>query len=115
MVSLGRRPQEWKQLHTRPALVARGVEELERFAGLTRLLFRRAVADITLNGLAIRKGERVILCLLAANRDPDRFPNPHELSVMRPVSVTSVWVEGETHAWGRLLFAWQPLPPRWPW
>jgi len=82
--ALARHPQEWKQLHTRPALVARGVEELQRFAGLTRLLFRRAVADISLNGLAIRKGERVILCLLAANRDPDRFPEPHELSVMRP-------------------------------
>ena len=57
--ALARHPQEWKQLHTRPALVARGVEELQRFAGLTRLLFRRAVADITLNGLAIHKGERV--------------------------------------------------------
>src|SRR6202041_3067606 len=82
--ALARHPQEWKQLHTRPALVARGVEELQRFAGLTRLLFRRAIADTTLKGLAIRKGERVILCLLAANRDPDRFPDPHELSVIRP-------------------------------
>ena len=82
--ALARHPQEWKQLHARPALVARGVEELQRFAGLTRLLFRRAIADITLNGLAIRKGDRVILCLLAANRDPDRFPDPHELSMMRP-------------------------------
>ena len=36
--ALARHPQEWKQLHTRPALVARGVEELQRFAGLTRLL-----------------------------------------------------------------------------
>jgi cytochrome P450 len=82
--ALARHPQEWKQLHARPALVARGVEELQRFAGLTRLLFRRAVADITLNGLAIPKGDRVILCLLAANRDPDRFPNPHQLSMVRP-------------------------------
>jgi cytochrome P450 len=82
--ALARHPEEWRQLHARPALVARGVEELMRFAGLTRLLFRRALADTTLNGLAIRKGERVILCLLAANRDPDRYPNPHQLSVTRP-------------------------------
>jgi cytochrome P450 len=81
--ALARHPQEWKRLHVQPALVARGVEELQRFAGLTRLLFRRATADITLNGLRIRKGERVILCLLAANRDPERYPDPHELSVMR--------------------------------
>jgi cytochrome P450 len=82
--ALVRHPQEWQRLHARPALVARGVEELQRFAGLTRLLFRRALADTTLNGLAIRKGERVILCLPAANRDPDRFPDPGQFSVTRP-------------------------------
>ncbi len=52
--------------------------------GLTRPLFRRAVVDTTLNGLSIRNGDRVILCLLAANRDPERYPDPHQLSVMRP-------------------------------
>jgi cytochrome P450 len=76
-------PQEWRRLHAQPLLVARGVEELQRFAGLTRLLFRRAIADISLNGIAIRKSERVILCLLAANRDPERYPDAHELSVTR--------------------------------
>jgi cytochrome P450 len=81
--ALARHPQEWHRLHARPALVARGVEELLRFAGLTRLLFRRALADTTVNGLAVRKGDRVILCLLAANHDPDRYPDPHQLSVMR--------------------------------
>jgi cytochrome P450 len=81
--ALARHPQEWKRLHMRPALVARGVEELQRFAGLTRLLFRRAIADTTLNGLSLREGDRVILSLLAANRDPERFPEPHEFSVMR--------------------------------
>jgi cytochrome P450 len=76
-------PQEWKRLHSQPVLVARGVEELQRFAGLTRLLFRRATSDINLNGISIRKGDRVILCLLAANRDPERYPNADELSVTR--------------------------------
>jgi cytochrome P450 len=80
---LARHPQEWQRLHRRPALVARGVEELQRFAGLTRLLFRRATADTTLNGLSIRRGDRVILSLRAANRDPERNPDPHEFSVMR--------------------------------
>ena len=78
------RPQEWEQLHLHPALVTRGVEELQRFAGLTRVLFRRAIADTTLNGLSIRNGDRVILSLQAANRDPERYPEPGEFSVMRP-------------------------------
>jgi cytochrome P450 len=81
--ALAQHPQEWERLHRRPALVARGVEELQRFAGLTRLLFRRAIADTTLNGLSIRRGDRVILSLRAANRDPARYPDPDEFSVMR--------------------------------
>jgi cytochrome P450 len=82
--ALARHPQEWNRLHQRPALVARGVEELQRFAGLTRVLFRHAITDTTINGLSIRKGDRVILSLLAANRDPGRYPDPHQLCVMRP-------------------------------
>jgi cytochrome P450 len=81
--ALASHPPEWRRLHAQPLLVARGVEELQRFAGLTRLLFRRAMADINLNGISIRKGDRVVLCLLAANRDPERYPDAGELSVIR--------------------------------
>jgi cytochrome P450 len=81
--ALATHPQEWQRLHTRPSLVARGVEELQRFAGLTRLLFRQAIVDTALNGISIRKGDRVILNLLAANRDPERYPDPHQFSVTR--------------------------------
>lgn len=81
---LASHPEEWRQLHLHPALVARGVEELQRFAGLTRVLFRRAIADTTLNGLSIRNGDRVILSLQAANRDPERYPEPQKFSPMRP-------------------------------
>jgi cytochrome P450 len=82
--ALAQHPEEWSKLHQRPALVARGVEELQRFAGLTRVLFRQAIADTTLNGLPIRKGDRVILSILGANRDAGRYPDSHQLSVMRP-------------------------------
>lgn len=81
--ALLRHPQEWQRLHARPTLIGRGVEELLRFAGLTRLLFRGAIADTTVNGIHIREGERVILCILAANRDPERFPDADALSVTR--------------------------------
>jgi cytochrome P450 len=82
--ALARHPQQWQRLRAQPELVSRALEELQRFTGLTRLLFRRALCDTTLNGLKVRKGERVVLCLLAANRDPDRFSNPHQLFVERP-------------------------------
>lgn len=77
--ALLRHPPSWNRLHKQPALMPRAVEELLRFPGLTRLLFRRATENIDLNGAQIRKGERVILRITAANRDMERFPHPNHL------------------------------------
>lgn len=76
-------PLEWDRLHRQPALVARAVEELLRFAGLTRLVYRQAIVDTNIDGVQIRRGDRLILRIFAANRDPDRFVNPNIVSVMR--------------------------------
>ena len=72
---------EWRLLHAQPDLVEQAVEELLRFAGLTRVLFRRAVEDVDLNGTSVRKGDRVVLRIIAANRDPARFQCPHQVNV----------------------------------
>jgi cytochrome P450 len=76
-------PQEWSLLHQQPELTEQAIEELLRYAGLARTLFRTATADLELNGFSIRKGERIILRIVAANHDPERFPDPHRLDVTR--------------------------------
>jgi cytochrome P450 len=82
-LALIQHPQEWRLLHQQPALTEQAIEELLRYAGLARTLFRRASADLDLNGFSIRKGERVILRIIAANRDPERFSDPHRVDVTR--------------------------------
>jgi cytochrome P450 len=76
-------PQEWSLLHQQPELTEQAIEELLRYAGLARILFRTVTADLDLNGFSIRKGERIILRIVAANRDPERFSEPHRLDVTR--------------------------------
>jgi cytochrome P450 len=76
-------PDEWSRLHHAPDLIAQATEELLRYAGLARILFREASADADLNGTKIRKGERLILRIFAANRDPERFSQPNQLDVTR--------------------------------
>ena len=76
-------PAEWTLLHHEPGLVEQAIEELLRRAGLVRILARRAMDSIDLNGVSIRKGERIILRIVAANRDPDRFSCPEELDLTR--------------------------------
>jgi cytochrome P450 len=76
-------PQEWSLLHQQPELTEQAIEELLRYAGLARTLFRTAAADVDLNGFSIRKGERIILRIVAGNRDPERFLDPHRVDVTR--------------------------------
>jgi len=76
-------PQEWRLLHQQPGLMEQAIEELLRYAGLVRILLRTATAEVDLNGAFIRRGERIILRIVAANRDPERFSHPNKVDVAR--------------------------------
>ena len=52
------------------------IEELLRLDPPLHLFQRYALEDLECAGIALRKGERVGLLLGAANRDPERFPDP---------------------------------------
>jgi cytochrome P450 len=75
--------EAWRLLHEQSELMEQAMEELLRYAGVARILFRRATEDVDLGGFAIRKGERIVLRVFAANRDPERFSDPGRFDVMR--------------------------------
>jgi cytochrome P450 len=81
--ALTQQPEAWTLLHSRPELIDHAIEELLRYAGLVRILSRAAQEDIDLNGTIIRKGQRIILRILAGNRDPERFSNPNQVEIAR--------------------------------
>src|SRR3984885_973946 len=76
-------PHQWTLLHQQPGLTEQAVDELLRYAGLARTLSRTATVDINLNGSSIRKGDQIILRIIAGNRDPERFSHPHQVDVTR--------------------------------
>jgi hypothetical protein len=82
-VALLRYSQEWSLLHRKPGLMEPAIEELLRYACLVRILSRTATTDIDLNGTLIRSGERIILRIVAANRDPERFSHPNQVDLAR--------------------------------
>jgi cytochrome P450 len=75
----------WREMvAANPGTSRRLTEELLRMVTPTRHLGRHATEDVDLSGEwgpghLIRTGQRVILFLEAANRDPARFPDPHQL------------------------------------
>ena len=82
-LALVQSPEQWAVLHREPRLVEHAVEELLRCSGLPSILFRRAIEDIKVNGAHIRKGERIVLKVRAANLDPAHFPHAERLDVKR--------------------------------
>ncbi|HEY0412268.1 MAG TPA: cytochrome P450 [Allosphingosinicella sp.] len=62
------------------------VEEVLRLHPPELMVPRLTLASVTLGGVSIPKGERVMLCLAAANRDPGRFADAERLSLDRPAS-----------------------------
>lgn len=66
--------------------VADAMEELLRYATPSRAQFRRALADVNLNGTKIERGQRVILMLAEANRDPAEFSDPDRFDPRRAAS-----------------------------
>ena len=76
-------PEQLAELRANPDLMPGAVEELLRYLSIADIFFRYAADDIELGGETIGKGSTVIVSLLAANRDPDRFDNPDTLDVRR--------------------------------
>jgi cytochrome P450 len=76
-------PEAVARLRAEPTSMPRAVEELLRLASPARAVFREAAAPIDLAGVHIRCGERVVLLLAEANRDPARFPDPDRLDLER--------------------------------
>lgn len=76
-------PESLEQFRSRPEIAGSAVEELLRFESPVQHTARIAPADMQLGGKTIKKGSRVVAVLAAANRDPNRFPDPDRVDLLR--------------------------------
>ncbi|NEW49514.1 cytochrome P450 [Nocardia cyriacigeorgica] len=76
-------PDQLAELHADPELMPGAVEELLRYLSVADIFYRYATEDIELGGEMIGKGSTVVVSLLAANHDPQRFDNPDTLDIHR--------------------------------
>ncbi|MEU6164294.1 cytochrome P450 [Streptomyces tanashiensis] len=88
MLSLGvfallRNPEQLDALRADPALTDRAVEELLRYLSVAKSFMRTALEDVEVGGRTIEAGTTVVLSYNTANRDPERFADPHELDLRR--------------------------------
>lgn len=76
-------PEQLAELRANPELMPGAVEELLRYLSVADIFYRYATEDLELGGETIAKGSTVVVSLLAANRDPERFDNPDALDIHR--------------------------------
>lgn len=83
MITLTRQPELRTQLEANPALLPRAIEEMLRFEPPAGGLVRTAVKDAVVGGQQVKAGERVLLLVAAANRDPAEYDQPDEVNFER--------------------------------
>jgi cytochrome P450 len=76
-------PEQWTVLRENPNLIRGSFEEVLRFEAPVQTFFRTTTRDVEVGGVKIGDGEKVLLFLAAANRDPRRWERPDTFDVRR--------------------------------
>lgn len=83
VLTLLRHPEALNELRADPSLIPSAVEEMLRFEPPSQHTARLAPCDLLIGGKKIKKGQAAIAVMAAANRDPERFPDPHRFDIRR--------------------------------
>ncbi|MDO3702927.1 cytochrome P450 [Micromonospora sp. C28SCA-DRY-2] len=77
-------PEQARRLRADPSLAPGFVDEILRMESPIQWTLRWAAEDVTVAGVHVKANQHVQMMLGAANRDPNRFPDPDRFDPDRP-------------------------------
>lgn len=80
---LARFPEQFDRLRADPSLARAAFEEAVRYETPVQTFFRTATSPVEIDGIAIDEGQKVLMFLGAANRDPRRWERPDDYDIGR--------------------------------
>ena len=83
---LARFPEQWQTLRNDLTLARNAFEEAVRFESPVQTFFRTTTREVELGGMRVGEGEKVLMFLAAANRDPRRWDKPDSYDIKRRTS-----------------------------
>ena len=83
VLTLLRNPEEMERLRNDLSLIPSAVEEMLRYESPSQHTARMCPSDREMGGKKIQKRQAVIAVMAAANRDPERFPDPDRFDITR--------------------------------
>jgi 4-methoxybenzoate monooxygenase (O-demethylating) len=75
--------EQWTTLRENPSLIRLAFEEVLRFEAPVQTFFRTTTRAVDVGDVPLGEGEKVLLFLAAANRDPRRWERPDQFDVRR--------------------------------
>ena len=83
---LARNPDQFAKLRSDPTLARNAFEEAIRYESPVQTFFRTTTREVEIGGHSIGEGEKVLMFLGAANRDPRRWENADSYDIKRRTS-----------------------------
>ena len=80
---LAKNPDQWHLLRDDPTLARSAFEEAVRCESPVQTFFRTTTESTLMEGVKVPAGEKVLMFLGAANRDPRRWPNADQFDIRR--------------------------------
>ena len=76
-------PGTMETLREDPQLIPGAIEEVLRYRSPVQMMYRTAVADVTMGGKQLHAGQTVLAQIGSANRDEAQFPDPDRFDIRR--------------------------------
>jgi len=83
---LARYPQEFARLRADPSLARAAFEEAVRFETPVQTFLRTTTRQVELGGTRVGEGEKVLMFLGSANRDPRHWERPDDYDIARKIA-----------------------------
>jgi 4-methoxybenzoate monooxygenase (O-demethylating) len=82
---LARFPEQFARLRADPSLARAAFEEAVRYESPVQTFFRTTTRPVEIGGIAVNEGEKVLMFLGAANRDPRHWERPDDYDIARRI------------------------------
>ena len=76
-------PIQWRLLREEPSLLRGAFGEVMRHGSPVQTFFRTTTREVEVAGTKLAEGQKVLLFLAAANRDPRKWPDPDRFDIRR--------------------------------
>jgi cytochrome P450 len=86
LMTFARHPEQWALLRDDPTKARSALEEVLRYESTFQSFYRTTSKQIEIGGVCLDAGQKILVFIASANRDPRRWPNADRFDINRRAS-----------------------------